>query len=451
MPDIALTKVSNPSGLHASASNGWAKFNPDGDIVAFASAGTGATPFLYAIPWDNSTGFGSKYADPASVPGAGLSCAFTPAGDAILIAQTASPFIAGYPFSKVGGFGAKYSNPASLPPNSATRIAIAPSGAAVVVPNAVTSPYISGYPFNSTTGFGPKYSNPGSALPNTANGAAFNPAGSVVGVASTGTPYIHAYAWTDGSGFGSKYSNPSSLPPGNCNAIAFSPGGGAVIVTSITTPFVVAYRWDNTTGFGSQYSNPASPPPGNAFDVSFTPDGSYVIVTSSSATPFFAIYNWSDATGFGDRVTTPADLPNSGRGAAISAAFSMVIGAIASSPLIGYTGIQLPANTVAPSCAPSSGTVADTFTFSPGTWTGSPTSYETSVSVDGGAYTVIDTSAGGNPSKTGTQLGGPGTIATRVRASNGVWSDYVAGTTLTVSAGGRVATARIRMGLGLGM
>lgn len=94
----------------------------------------------------------------------------------------------------------------------------------------------------------------------------------------------------------------------------------------------------------------------------------------------------------------------------------------------------VPTNSVAPSCAPSSGTVADTFTFAPGSWTGSPTSYETSVSVDGGAYSVIDTSAGGNPSKTGTQLGGPGTIATRVRAQNaGGWSGYVAGTTLTVT------------------
>lgn len=96
-----------------------------------------------------------------------------------------------------------------------------------------------------------------------------------------------------------------------------------------------------------------------------------------------------------------------------------------------------PSNTVAPSCTPVSGTTADTFTFSPGTWTGSPTSYETSVSVDGGAYSVIDTSAGGTPEKTGAQLGGPGTIATRVRAQNaGGWSDYTAGTTLTVTSGG---------------
>jgi len=106
-----------------------------------------------------------------------------------------------------------------------------------------------------------------------------------------------------------------------------------------------------------------------------------------------------------------------------------------------------PTNSVAPSCTPSSGTVSDTFTFAPGTWTGSPTSYETSVSVDGGAYSVIDTSAGGTPAKTGTQLGGPGTIATRVRAQNaGGWSGYVAGTTLTVTAAGGGRSRLLLMG-----
>ena len=49
--------VGTPRGIAFSRSNA---------VVGFA--GSGGSPSIYAYPWSNSTGFGSKYADPATLP-----------------------------------------------------------------------------------------------------------------------------------------------------------------------------------------------------------------------------------------------------------------------------------------------------------------------------------------------------------------------------------------------
>ena len=69
------------------------------------------TPFVTAYPW--TTGFGVKYADPATLPGsAGLSADFSPAVTDVAIGSNATPFVQVYPWAS--GFGVKYANPATL-------------------------------------------------------------------------------------------------------------------------------------------------------------------------------------------------------------------------------------------------------------------------------------------------------------------------------------------------
>lgn len=93
------------------------EFNRKGDLLFLADDNTGS-PYVYVYPW--SSGFGTKYANPATLPVAGPalynSGAMTAIGDAVAMLTATSPYVQGYPFSKTTGFGTKYSNPATAFP-----------------------------------------------------------------------------------------------------------------------------------------------------------------------------------------------------------------------------------------------------------------------------------------------------------------------------------------------
>jgi len=80
------------------------------------------SPNITAYPWSGS-GFGTKYADPATLPtSTGYSVAFSPDGSAIAVTHTTSPFITAYPWSG-SGFGTKYADPATLPTSTGYGVA----------------------------------------------------------------------------------------------------------------------------------------------------------------------------------------------------------------------------------------------------------------------------------------------------------------------------------------
>ena len=96
-----------------------------GVIGDYAAAGGGAdtdvavahdtTPFITAYPWTAGTGFGVKYANPATLPGGdGKGVAFCGNTD-IAVTHFSSPRISAYPWTPRTGFGVKYANPATLP------------------------------------------------------------------------------------------------------------------------------------------------------------------------------------------------------------------------------------------------------------------------------------------------------------------------------------------------
>ena len=81
-----------------------------------------SSPFITAYPW-SSSGFGTKYANPATLPAStGNGLAFSPDGSAIAVAHGVTPFISAYPWSS-SGFGTKYANPATLPASSGIGVA----------------------------------------------------------------------------------------------------------------------------------------------------------------------------------------------------------------------------------------------------------------------------------------------------------------------------------------
>jgi hypothetical protein len=230
------------------------------------AVGHATTPNVTAYPWSSSTGFGTKFTDPATLPaGTGTGVAFTAAGDAIAVADNSSPYVTAYPWS-ISGFGTKFTNPATLPAGSGTGVAFSPAGNAIAVAHD-TTPFITAYPW-SGSGFGTKFANPATLPTGQGNGVAFTPAGDAIAVAHTTSPFITAYPWS-GSGFGTKFTNPATLPTGQGNDVAFSTAGDAIAVAHSSSPNVTVYPWSGS-GFGTKFTDPATLPTSTGRGVAFT-------------------------------------------------------------------------------------------------------------------------------------------------------------------------------------
>jgi len=206
----------NIAGLGAGIS-----INAAGTQVVVSHAGS---PYISMYPW--SGGFGTKYSNPSTLPtgapsaGAvtpsGVDVGFNPVTNDVAIGYTVSPYITAYPVTS-GGFGTKYADPASLPVGTADSLKFASTGTLLGAGSA-TSPYITIW--NWSSGFGSKYSNP-STLPTTATTSMdwSSTADSIVTAGTATTPYTSAYPWS--GGFGTKYSNPGTLPT-TAFAVSFS-------------------------------------------------------------------------------------------------------------------------------------------------------------------------------------------------------------------------------------
>jgi len=305
------TKYANPSlptGITTAYTQG-VTFSPDGSVIALCMS---ASPNIAAYPWSNSTGFGTKYANPSSLPADATAqggLAFSPSGNTIAVAHGSSPFLSVYPWSNSTGFGTRFTNPGDAI-NQGKDVAFSPDGRYLALG------YLSGpvivYPWNDSTGFGTSYANPLSGLGWTAQGVAWSTVGDplypeFVAVSHANTPFVTAYPWSS-NGFGAKFANPATLPAGTGNGVAFNPSGNAVAVAHATTPFVTAYPW-SASGFGTKFADPSTVPAGTGFGVTFSPNGSAVAVAHGT-TPFITAYPWS-GSGFGTKYANPTTLPAS--------------------------------------------------------------------------------------------------------------------------------------------
>ena len=202
------TKYSNPATATFSATRAVA-FHPSDTAVAVSNSNS---PFINAYAWTSASGFGTKFANPATLPAgspqanAPKNIAFSPAGDAVAIAHATTPFVTAYAWSE-SGFGTKFADPATLPASTGCAVAFSPTGDAIAVAHS-SSPYFTAYPW-SGSGFGTKYSN-AVGLPLGANSLVFSPNGDTIAVAASQFPYIRAYPWDSATGFGTLYANPTT-------------------------------------------------------------------------------------------------------------------------------------------------------------------------------------------------------------------------------------------------
>jgi hypothetical protein len=316
-------------------------------------------PSITAYPWDNSTGFGTKYADPATLPvGQGRGVAFSPNGNSIAVAHTSTPLINAYPWS--AGFGTKYADPATLQGTNGLATAFSPSGNHIALLT-FGLPYISVYTWSA--GFGTKYADPVPAPGNINTfygrgySVTFSPSGADLALGANGIRVV-VYPWNNG--FGTKYaaaptggvSNPGG---GNGLSVDFSPSGQHIAVGG-TYGYVDVYPWNNGFGtmlasspqggadaairwspsgsdfalatsgpslaaypfnnvFGTKYANPSSTPQQlpRANDTIFSPSGAHILTGGSrntgSTISTIATFNWNN--GFGARMADPVQFPTS--------------------------------------------------------------------------------------------------------------------------------------------
>jgi WD40 repeat protein len=133
-------------------------FSPNDLYVATAHF---QTPFITVYPWNASTGFGSKYANPATLPsGTGQSVDFHPTGASIALGHSSGLGISVYQWS-ASGFGTRYTDPASFGASYALGVRFTPDGSRLALASenfGTRVPIV--FPWSNTTGFGTRFSNP---------------------------------------------------------------------------------------------------------------------------------------------------------------------------------------------------------------------------------------------------------------------------------------------------
>ncbi len=184
--------------------------SPVNNSYVAASAGTNV---LFA--YDMSTTTATRYNVTLATSAVGRGVAFHPNGADIACAHDVSPFISVFPWSSPG-FGTKYANPATLPSGNCNDVVFNNAGTVLAAAVAV-SPFVEAYAWSA--GFGSKFSNPSSLPAGAGSGIDFSPSDNAVAVAHTTSPFVTAYAWS--GGFGAKYSDPSTLPTGNATYVKF--------------------------------------------------------------------------------------------------------------------------------------------------------------------------------------------------------------------------------------
>jgi hypothetical protein len=223
--------------------------------------------------------------------------------------------MSGYPWSNSTGFGTKFTDPATLLPTAGTDVSW---GVNSILPNYIvalttaTTPFINAYPFgqqNTLTGFGTKFANPATLPASGGNGVgmASGPLAVTATLSSSPTP-LTAYRLSSSS-FGTIYTAPASAPTGVGVGVSVSPSAGAnaaVAVASGTSPGLQTYNLNSTTGWGTRTTASGTAiPPSAPTGVAYAKATIGAIAVSHSSSPFVTVVNTALTSKFANPVTLP--------------------------------------------------------------------------------------------------------------------------------------------------
>jgi hypothetical protein len=256
-------------------------------------------PYLEVRHWTDANGMGSVYVAPASITAATVNGAsFTPDGKAIFVSFNATPYLSAYPFDASTGWGTRYNSPSTLPSGNTFGPKF---GGGYVAFSSYGTQKLLIYPFSSTTGFGTLLADPATPSSSSqADGPSLTKTGDAVAIAIGSSPCVFAYPISGGV-IGAKFTNPSTITAYTASS-CFSPDGTAIFVTSNVSPFVRAFAWNSTTGFGTEFSSPTTLPTAATQTIRFSNSGKTIVL---SATNQMNAYPWSSA-GFGTKWANPS-------------------------------------------------------------------------------------------------------------------------------------------------
>jgi hypothetical protein len=279
------TKYADPTTLPSAASGihtGSVSFNYGGTLATIVYNST--APYISIYPFSN--GFGTKYAN-LGTPVVSIAASFNYDSSAIAVTVTGTPFLSAYRWNN--GFGTKYIDAASAIASFSIRF----SNSGIIFTGASAPPYENAYPFNYSTGFGTRYSDPSVAVQGRISGIGINETStSILYSNSTGTPFLSAYAWS--SGFSTKYTAPATIPTAGQYGANFNKPG---TVVNVGGTFI--YPWSNSTGFGTKYATSPSASGSPSFNA-----------TNTALIVGYLAYPWSDASGIGTKYIDPSPLPS---------------------------------------------------------------------------------------------------------------------------------------------
>jgi hypothetical protein len=204
------SKLSTPSGISTISGRGVA-VNSVANTIAI---GLSASPSIAVYPFND--GFGSKYADAATINGQCYKTTFNPAGNVIICSLLASGNNRTVAYAWNNGFGAKYADP-STPLTFSDSVNFSPDGLNFVATWSANT-YPLAYPWNN--GFGTKYADPATSVAEAYMSATFNSKSNALAVNADGAMGVRVYSWS--SGFGTVYANPSTVISGLAYGIIFN-------------------------------------------------------------------------------------------------------------------------------------------------------------------------------------------------------------------------------------
>lgn len=287
-----------------------ASSRPKATGSSYVAVANNTSPRISVYNWNDTTGFGTKYTNPATLPTASaISTTWSGNGNDVFYSTQDATRIFAYPFSS--GYGTKYANPATLPTSTGFGLSYNTVQNAIAIGTGA-SPFIQAYPWTSGTGFGTKYANPSPAQAAAGNrGVNFSPDGAYLATnyANSAAPsyFGNVYPWS--SGFGTPYVQVLGRINGE-GSVAFNPTSDALIYAGNGSPTLDGYPW-SALGFGTKYSNPASAPSGTVSygqDIAFSKSGAAFAI-GVNATPFVEAYPFNKTTGYGTKYSNPATLP----------------------------------------------------------------------------------------------------------------------------------------------
>lgn len=265
------TRYADPSSLvNPVGAGGIAGFTWTPTIDAFLVANADATNYPQGWAWSNTSGFGTKYSNGSAISTAYPVRSISVSGDGKFVAfsvfgsGTANPAIALYAWSSSTGFGTKYGNPSTLPGGAPpNRLGM---GFNKVTNDLATSEannqVVDAYPITSS-GFGTRYSDPITPIGGTITGLKFSSDGALLAISTSAATPISVYNW--GAGFGTKYSG--SPAASSATSIDWSSTNISIVIgNQVSSPYNSVYAWSG--GYGSKFANPSTAP-GVSTGVSF--------------------------------------------------------------------------------------------------------------------------------------------------------------------------------------